>query len=38
MNENGWILLSRNLLKWGWFDKSEMVHLWIYLLLAANVE
>ena len=38
MNETGWILLSRKLLEWQWYDKSEMVHLWLHLLLTANIE
>lgn len=37
MNE-GWILITRKLLSWQWFDKSEMVHLWLYLLLTANIK
>ena len=38
MNGNGWILLSRKLLDWQWFDKAEMVKLWLYILLSANIE
>lgn len=38
MNENGWILLSRKIIDWQWFDKSEMVKFWLYLLLSANAE
>ncbi len=37
MNE-GWILLSRKLLDWQWWKKSEMVKFWCYLLLSANIE
>lgn len=33
---NGWITLHRKLLEWEWFDKSEMVHLFLFLLLSAN--
>lgn len=32
----GWISLHRNLIDASWFNKSEYVHLWIYLLLKAN--
>lgn len=32
----GWISLYRKLLNASWFNKSEYVHLWIYLLLKAN--
>lgn len=32
----GWIKLHRKLLEWEWFNKSEMVHLFVYLLLRAN--
>lgn len=32
----GWIKLHRKFLKWEWFNISEMVHLFIYLLLNAN--
>ncbi len=38
MNEKGWILLSRKFLDWQWWDKPEMVKLWLYLLLTANIE
>lgn len=32
----GWITLHRKFLTWGWFDKPEMVQLFIWLLLNAN--
>jgi hypothetical protein len=34
----GWIKLHRKFLNWEWSDKSEMVSLFIYLLLKANHE
>ena len=34
----GWIKLYRKLSEWEWFNISEMVHLFIYLLLNANHE
>ncbi|WP_353078888.1 hypothetical protein [Flavobacterium sp.] len=33
---SGWIKIHRKFLEWQWFDKSEAVHLFIYLLLKAN--
>lgn len=32
----GWIKVHRKFLEWEWFNTSEMVHLFIYLLLNAN--
>lgn len=32
----GWIKLHRDFLAWEWFDKPEMVQLYIYLLMSAN--
>lgn len=32
----GWIKLHRDFLSWEWFDKPEMVQLYIYLLMSAN--
>ena len=34
----GWIKLYRKFSEWEWFNISEMVHLYIYLLLNANHE
>lgn len=34
--DEGWIKLYRKFLNWGWFKKSEMVHLFVYILLKAN--
>ena len=34
----GWIKLHRKFENWEWFNISEMVHLFIYLLLSANSE
>lgn len=33
-----WIKIFRELLQWEWFEKAEMVHLFIYLLLKASCE
>ncbi|GAG67666.1 unnamed protein product [marine sediment metagenome] len=33
---DGWIKLHRQFLSWEWFDTSEMVKLFIYLLLSSN--
>lgn len=33
-----WIKLHSKLLDWEWFKSSNMVHLWLYLLLSANWE
>lgn len=32
----GWVRLYRDLQEWEWYTKSEMVHLYIHLLLSAN--
>lgn len=34
----GWVKLYRKFTEWEWFDNSNMVHLFIYLLLNANHE
>jgi hypothetical protein len=35
---NGWIKLHRKFLDWEWFKDSNMVHLFLHLLLSANHE
>jgi hypothetical protein len=32
----GWIRIHRQFLNWEWFNKSEAVHLFLYLVLKAN--
>ena len=32
----GWIKLHRDFISWEWFDKPEMVQIYIYLLMSAN--
>lgn len=32
----GWISVHRKIMNSSWFNKSEYVHLWLYLLLKAN--
>ena len=32
----GWIKLHKKFLEWEWFDKSEMVQLFIYFLMKCN--
>ena len=34
----GWVKVHRKLLGWEWFKSSEMVHLFIYLLMKSNHE
>lgn len=36
MGNGGFILLYRKLLDWEWWQDSNTVHVWIYLLLRAN--
>jgi DNA-binding transcriptional MerR regulator len=33
---SGWIRIHRQILNWEWFNKSEAVHLFMYLVLKAN--
>ena len=33
-----YIKLDRKMLGWGWFNKSEMVQVWVYLLLNAQYQ
>ena len=33
---SGWIRIHRKFLDWEWFNKSEAVHLFLYLVLKAN--
>lgn len=36
--DQGWIKLHRQFIKWEWYQKSEMVHLFLHLLVSANHE
>lgn len=36
MNNNGWIKIYNKLQNWEWYDNSDMVSLWVHLLLMAN--
>ena len=36
--ENGWIKLHRKFLDWEWYQRSEMVHLFLHFMLLANHE
>jgi biotin operon repressor len=38
MLEHGWVRIHRKILKWEWYQKSEMVHLFLHFLLLANHE
>lgn len=33
---SGWIKIHRRFLDWEWFNKSEVVHLFLYMLIKAN--
>jgi hypothetical protein len=35
---SGWIKLHRSLLEWEWYKKSEYLHVFIHLILKANIE
>ena len=35
--DNSWIKLPRNFVNWGWYHDANMVQLYLYLLLNANV-
>ena len=34
---DGWVKIHRKFQEWEWYDKSEMVHLFLHLLLNASV-
>lgn len=36
--ENSWIKLPRKFMNWQWYQDAKMVHLYLYLLLNANIE
>lgn len=38
MENNGWVKLHRKFQKWEWYQKSEVVHLFLHFLLSANHE
>ena len=33
---SGWIKIHRKFLDWEWFNKSEAVHLFLFMLIKAN--
>lgn len=35
--DNSWIKLPRNFVNWSWYHDANMVQLYLYLLLNANV-
>ena|GEM_PF-1497382 len=35
---NGWICLHRKLLEWEWFDNSNVLHVFMFILLSTNHE
>lgn len=34
----GWVSIHRKIMELSWFNKSDYVHLWLYLLLKANYQ
>lgn len=36
--KNSWIKLPRKFMNWQWYQDAKMVHLYLYLLLNANIE
>lgn len=36
--DNSWIKLPRMFMSWQWYQNTNMVHLYLYLLLNANIE
>lgn len=36
--DNTWIKLPRDFVEWRWYHNSETVHLFLYLLLNANIK
>lgn len=36
--DNSWIKLPRMFMNWQWYQNTNMVHLYLYLLLNANIE
>lgn len=36
--DNSWIKLPRMFMNWQWYQNANMVHLYLYLLLNANIE
>ena len=34
----GWVSIHRKIMESSWFNKSDYVHLWLYLLLKANYQ
>lgn len=37
MDNNGWIKLHRKILEWEWYCDTNMVRLWLHMLLKANL-
>ena len=36
MNVEGWVKLNRKIVSWEWYQDSQMVHLFLHLILSAN--